>query len=142
MIEIPKGDDRRRHYNTGQKRFVDLGAIKDVIPVNGGLMPVDYGFFPGTLNKEEGDEIDVLVLTEKKLKVGEKMEVWPIALIEREDGDDKIVAVDDTCRSIKDWAGVPADLRKLIKEFFSHHSCFRSIRGAEQAKLYIEKNLV
>ena len=51
IIEIPKGDDRRRHLKWDKSGFVDLGPIIEKIPVNGGIMPVDYGYIPGTENR-------------------------------------------------------------------------------------------
>ena len=61
IIEIPKGDNRRRHLKSDKSGFVDLGPITNVIPVNDGIMPILYGYIPDTLDKKEGDEIDVLI---------------------------------------------------------------------------------
>lgn len=138
IIEIPKGDNRRRHIKYDKSGFIDLGPIKDVIPVNNGVMPVHYGYIPETLNKKEGDEIDVLILSYKTSEVGQEVEVEPIALIRREDEDDKIVAVDETRKTIKEWSDVPENERELIKKFFSYHHKFRSVENAEIAKQYVE----
>lgn len=136
IIEMTKGDDRRRHFKFDKTGFVDLGPIKDVIPVNHGIMPVNYGFIPNTLNEDEGDEVDILVLSEKPLEIGQAVAVEPIALIRRADGDDKVVAVDETMKAIKSWDDVPATDRKSIEEFFSYHHKFLSIDGAEAARNY------
>jgi len=64
-IEIPKGSDRRIHMSYDKSGFVDLGPIKDQIPVNEGVTPVCYGYIDGTLNKKEGDEVDVIVFSNK-----------------------------------------------------------------------------
>ncbi len=138
IIEIPKGDDKRRHIKNDKSGFIDLGPIKDIIPVNDGIMPIHYGYIPGTLNKKEGDEIDILVLSDEMLRVGQKIEVEPIALINREDGDDKIVATDETRRSVKKWNDIPENERELIESFFSYHHKFRSIDDAETARKYVE----
>lgn len=138
IIEIPKGDDRRRHAKYDKSGFVDLGPTKNVIPVNDGIMPIHYGYIPETLNEKEGDEIDVLVLSNKILEVGQEIEVEPIALIRREDDDDKIVAVDETMKNIKGWIEIPGNERELIEKFFSYHHKFRSIEDAKAAKQYIE----
>lgn len=140
IIEIPKGDDRRRHMKYDKTGFVDLGPIQDVIPVNDGMMPVHYGYIPDTLNEQEGDEIDVLVLSEDATVVGQEIEVRPIALILRDDGDDKVVAVDMTKKSIRQWDDISESERTLIEKFFSHRHKIRSIEGAELAVRYIEKN--
>jgi inorganic pyrophosphatase len=138
IIEIPKGDDRRRHLKLDKSGFIDLGPIKDIISVNEGIMPVDYGFLKNTLNKKEGDEVDVLVLSKNKLKIGQEIEVKPIALIKRADGDDKIVAVDETRKNIIQWDDIPKPERNLIESFFSFLSKFKTIEDAESAKKYIK----
>lgn len=138
IIEIPKGDNRRRHIKYDKSGFIDLGPIKDVIPVNDGVIPVHYGYIPRTLNEKEGDEIDILVLSDNILEVGQEIEVEPIALINREDGDDKIIATDETKKSVKRWVDVAEDERKMIESFFSYHHRFKSIEDAESARQYVE----
>jgi inorganic pyrophosphatase len=142
IIEIPKGDDRRRHLKYDKTGFVDLGQIKDVIPVNEGIMPVDYGYVPGTMNEKEGDEIDILIISDKKFKVGQEIEVEPVALIKRSDGDDKIIAVDETKKSIKKWLDIPKETRNLIESFFCHRNKIIAIEDAEKARQYVEENSV
>lgn len=140
IIEIPKGDDRRRHIKPDKSAFIDLGPIRDVIPVNDGVMPVHYGYIPGTLNKKEGDEIDALVLSsEDCFKVGQQVEVKPIALIRRADGDDKVVTVDESMNFLSRWDDIPATERELIEAFFSYHHAFLVIEEAEAAKTYVEE---
>lgn len=141
VIEIPKNDDRRRHITYDKSGFIDLGPIKETIPINNGVMPVHYGYIPETLNKTEGDEIDILVLSSKECSVGEKIEVEPIALLRREDGDDKIVAVDGTMPSIKSWDGIPQTERELIQSFFTYYHKFISFENAFDAKKYVQEGL-
>jgi inorganic pyrophosphatase len=138
IIEIPKGDDRRRHIKPDKSGFIDLGPIKDVIPVNGGIMPVHYGYIPGTLNEKEGDEIDVLVLSDKSLEVGQEVEVEPIALIKRKDEDDKVVAIDESKKIFQKWDDIPESERKLIEDFFSYQHEFLSIEDGQSARQYVE----
>lgn len=138
IIEIPKGDSRRRHVKYDKSGFIDLGLTRDIIPVNDGIMPVHYGFIPETLNENEGDEIDVLVLSDKKLEVGQEIEVEAIVLIKRADGDDKIVAVDETKKLIKKWNDIAENERDLIEKFFSYHHEFLAIENASFAKKYIK----
>lgn len=138
IIEIPRGDNRRRHIKNNKSGFIDLGPIRDIIPINAGIMPIHYGFIPETLNEKEGDEIDVLVLSDRVLKVGQEVLIEPIALIKREDGDDKIVAIDETRKSIKQWADIEKSERDLIEKFFSYHHRFLSIKDVEFAREYIE----
>ncbi len=140
VIEIPRGDDRRRHLSRDKTGFVDLGPLRDVIPVNEGIMPVHYGYIPGTLNVSDGDEVDVLVLSGAELRVGQEVEIKPIAIIMREDGDDKVVAVDGSKRNLEQWwEDVAISERELIEKFFSYHHKILSVKGAELAVHYIHK---
>lgn len=139
IIEIPKGDTRRRHMAYDKSGFIDLGPIREVIPVNGGIMPIHYGYILDTLNEKEGDEIDALVLSDDKTEVGQEIEIEPISLIRRADGDDKIVAISKSTKNIAKWNDIPEGERKLIENFFSYHHKFQSIENAESAKRYIEK---
>jgi len=139
IIEIPKGDDRRRHLKYDKSGFIDLGPIKDVIPVNDGIMPIHYGFVPKTLNEKEGDEIDVMILSDRTFSVGQEIETEPIALLVRTDGDDKVVSVDETKKDLKCWDDIPESERSLIENFFTYHHKFLSIKGAQAAKKYIEQ---
>lgn len=138
MIEIPKGDNRRWHMKPDKSGFIDLGPIKDIIPVNEGIMPIHYGYIPETLNENEGDEIDILVLSDKALKVGQEIDVEPIALIRRADGDDKVVAVDENRKLVKGWDEVTQGEKELIEKFFSYHHRFLSIENHEVARKYID----
>ena len=142
VIEIPKGDDRRRHLNHDKTGFVDLGPIKDMIQVNEGIMPVDYGFIPETLNKKDDDEVDALVLSDKKFKVGQEVEVKAVAILKRSDGDDKIIVVDETKKSIKEWQDIPKETRNLIENFFGNRNKVIAIENAKKAKQYVEENSV
>jgi inorganic pyrophosphatase len=139
IIEIPRGDNRRRHLREDKSGFIDLGPTRDVIPVNDGVMPVHYGLIPETLNIIEGDEVDILVLSTRKLEIGQEIVVEPIALLRREDGDDKVVAVDETRQSIQSWHDIPEDERSLIESFFSYHSKFLAIEDREKARKYGEQ---
>lgn len=151
FIEIPKGDDRRRHLSYDKKEMLDLGPIKDAIPVNNGAMPIAYGFILGTLQydessknpKEKPDEIDVLVYSEKNFKIGDVTKVTPIAILTREDGDHKIMAVDDTVKKrLKEWGDISYEERDLILRYFGYKSPIKSIEGRNAAIDYIKDNRV
>lgn len=154
FIEIPKGDHRRRHLgypdSSGKRSMVDLGPTSEGIPVNGGAMPIAYGFVIGTLQRGESelspgevpDEVDAIVYSTKEFKISEKVSATPIAIISREDGDHKIVAVDSTERSIGKWIDIPAEERELVEKYFGYKSPIKSIKGARAAWDYIEQNRV
>ena len=71
--------------------------------------------------------------------IGEITNAIPIALITIEDGDHKVVAVDETTKDIKRWEDIPADEKDLILRYFGYKSPIKSISGKEEAKEYIEK---
>jgi inorganic pyrophosphatase len=118
---------------------VDFGPINEKIGVNGGRMPVDYGFLPGTFNEKEGDEINALALSAKKLNVGQVLAVEPIVLLLRDDGDDKIIAVDQALAGIKKWEDIDPVLREKIIKFFSFRHKISLIKGSVEAESYIER---
>lgn len=140
IIEMPRGDTVRRHLKFDGTGFIELGPIKDVIPVNDGIMPVHYGYLPGTRNPEEGDEIDVLVFSDGDTQVGQEMEIRPIAIIRRSDGDDKVVAVGAEKDADFGWSDVSENERSVVEAFFSHHHDIVSIDDAATAQAYIENH--
>ncbi len=141
IIEMPKGDDRRRHLGYDKSGFVDIGPIKDVIQVNNGIMPVDYGYVPNTFNANDKDEVDVLLISNKKYSVGGEVVVEPIGLLRREDGDDKMIVV-DVGDPRKSCVELPDEVRKSITEFFGYKHKIISIEGAEVAIKYLEDNKI
>jgi inorganic pyrophosphatase len=150
-IEMPKGDDRRRHLSYDKTELLDLGPTKKVIPVNEGKMPIAYGFAIGTLQKDESaknpdeipDEVDVLLYSYVEFKVGQKTKAVPIAFITREDDDHKVVAVDSTTKGkIKKWDDIPSKERDLILKYFGYKSPIKLIENAKVAVEYIKKNRV
>ena len=139
IIEMPKGDIRRRHLNYEKTGFIDLGLIKDKIPVNDGVMPIAYGYISETLNVDEGDEIDVLVFSDENLKIGQEIEIDPIALLKRTDGDDKIVAAHKERGEVENWESVPKENRELIISFFGCNSPIEVIESRGAALEYVKQ---
>ncbi len=150
FIEIPKGDDRRRHLSYDKKQMLDLGPTKNVIPVNNGVMPIAYGFIIGTLQKDESsknpdeipDEVDVLLYSKKSFSIGETTKGSPISIIIREDGDHKVVAVDSTTAEIRKWEDIPSAEKELILRYFGYKSPIKKIEGEKEAVEYIEASRV
>ena len=89
--------------------------------------PTNYGFIPQTLD-EDGDELDVLLLTDKPLGTGVYLEAKIIGVMKFvDDGevDDKIVAVPADDRnngnSINSLEDIPSQLIKQIEFHFNHY---------------------
>lgn len=138
IIEIPKGDNRRRHIKKDKTGFIDLGPLKEVIPVNDGVMMAHYGYIPDTFNKSDEDEVDVIILSDRKAEVGEEIEIKPIAVMMREDGDNKVIAVDSTRSSIKSWNDVSTIEKDFLEKFVGFHHRVRSIEGVEYVTQLLE----
>lgn len=119
MIEIPKGLDRRIHMADDKSGFKDYGPIKEKIPINNGVMPVNYGYVENAINKTEGDNVDVILLSNNKYVTGDEAEAEVIGLFNRDDGDHKIVAVDSSV-IYKSFSKVPAQERELILDYFGY----------------------
>lgn len=136
-IEIPKGDDRRRHVNKYNKsEFIDLGPMKEHIPVNDGVAPEHYGFIAGTHNPHDGDEVDVIVFSDSSANIGETIEVEPIALLTRADNDEKVVAVVAGSDARK-WDDLDKARRDLILQFYGSHHPILEVKGRQSAEAYI-----
>ena len=141
LIEMPKGEARRIHLGRmGDEGWLDLGPIKEVIPVNGGIIPIAYGFVIGTRMKEKrsnkDEELDALVYSGKSFKIGEVVKVHPIALLALENGDDKIVCVDESV-SVGTFDQIPQ--KDLILKYFGYKSRIIRISTAEDAEKLISK---
>ena len=138
IIETPEGDNRRRHFNKEKTKIIDLGPLKNVIPINNGIAPINYGFILNTYCKADNDEVDALIISEDKLRIGQEIEVYPIALILRKDKDDKIVAVDKTTfEKYQEWHDVSKEKRDLIEKFFSFHYDIITIENSKKARQYL-----
>jgi len=138
VIEIPKGDDRRRHIAYDKSGFVDLGPIKEKIPVNNGVMPVHYGFIPDTSNTHEGDDVDVLLIADTETTVGQTLQIKPIALIERDDLDHKVVAT-LAGEGAQKWEELPQLERDLILEYFGYNHTIQAVKPAQDAVKFIDQ---
>ena len=142
-IEMPEGDTRRRHMAHDKSGIVDLGVLKDKVPVNDGVMPINYGFIPHTKNPAEGDELDVIIFSEQKIEVGEVVEFEVIGLLRRSDGDDKVIGVDiRNASTMENWEQISPPLQNLILEFFAHIAPITKIESKELAQKYIEENTI
>lgn len=90
--------------------------------------PCNYGYVPHTLS-EDGDPVDVLVITPYPLISGSVIQCRPIAMLQMEDEsgpDAKVLAVpiDKLCTLYRDTKG-PDDMRPQLLEqiahFFEHY---------------------
>lgn len=121
VVEIPKGSNHKIEWDR-EKKLMRLDREEPKLFAK----PTNYGFIPQTLD-EDGDELDVLLITEEPLPTGVVVDAMIIGvMIFEDDGevDDKIVAVpaDDrhTGNGIKSLDDIP-QLVKQIEHHFSHY---------------------
>ena len=123
VVEIPMGSSIKYEFDK------ELCVIKvDRFLYTAMHYPFNYGFIPGTL-EEDGDPVDVLILSAQPVAPGAVIEVKPIALLVMEDEegpDSKVIAVpkeklDPIYGSLNDVNDIPEPLKNKIKHFFEHY---------------------
>lgn len=126
IVEIPKGSNNKYEIDKA------TGLIKlDRANYTAASFPYDYGFAPQTL-WEDGDPLDLIVLTTYPLFPGILVAVRPVAVIEMIDNgesDFKVIAVpveDKRWEDVKDLG----DLNKhTIKEFQHFLETYKALKG-------------
>ena len=100
--------------------------------------PTNYGFIPQTLD-EDGDELDVLLVTDKPLTTGIYLEARIIGVMKFvDDGevDDKVVAVPADDRNNGDAIKTLADLpQQLIKQIEFHFNNYKALKKPGSTKV-------
>lgn len=150
VIEIPAGSSHKIEWNR------DLAVMQlDRVEPSIFAKPTNYGFIPQTLD-EDGDELDVLAITNEPLPTGLYMEARVIGVMKFEDDsevDDKIVVVpaDDrnTGNAINSLADLPQQLIKQIEFHFNHYkdlkkpgsTTVKSWGDSEEAKTVIRQSI-
>jgi inorganic pyrophosphatase len=128
IIEIPKFSKNKYEIDK------ETGLIAlDRVMHTAQDYPFDYGFVPQTLF-DDGDALDVVVLTTYPLAPGILVKVRPVAIMEMTDGgdrDDKVIAVpvdDPRFSEINDLA----DLNKhFIKEATHFFETYKKVQNKE-----------
>lgn len=148
IVEIPKGSKNKYEIDK------ETGLIKlDRAMKSSQDYPFDYGFVPQSL-WEDGDALDVVLLTTYALSPGILVEARPVAvmhMIDGGEGDDKVIAVpksDPRFDEIQDLADVNKHTVKEIQHFFETYKTIdgkkveiTGIEGREQAFVAIKKGL-
>jgi inorganic pyrophosphatase len=128
IIEIPKGSHNK--YEIDKK--TGLIAL-DRVNYSSAAYPFDYGFVPQTL-WEDGDPLDIVLLSTFPLVPGILVRVRPVAMMEmtdRGDSDTKIVAVpveDMRWENIKDLEDMNHHTPKEFQHFFE---TYKVLSGGE-----------
>lgn len=150
VVEIPAGSSHKIEWNR------DLAVMQlDRVDPQIFAKPTNYGFIPQTLD-EDGDELDVLLVTDAPLPTGIFLEAKIIGVMKFEDDgevDDKIVAVpaDDrnTGNAVSALSDLPMQLIKQIEFHFNHYkdlkkagtTTVKSWGDIEEAKAVIHESI-
>ncbi|MEK7065355.1 MAG: inorganic diphosphatase [Patescibacteria group bacterium] len=123
FVEIPQGSSIKYELDK------DSGVVfVDRFLYTAFSYPFNYGFVPGT-KADDGDPVDVLVISSQSIAPGTVIPSVPIGMLEMEDEegiDTKIIAVptakiDPLYGAWKDIGDVPEALKDKMKHFFEHY---------------------
>ena len=146
VVEIPKRSRNKYEYDE-QGGFIKL----DRVLYSSLHYPGDYGFIPRTLH-DDGDPLDVLVMTNEPTFSGCVIEARPVGIFHLEDRgklDDKILAVPHTDPLFDAYCcleDVPPHFLEEVSHFFSVYKDLeqavvkaRGWEGLERAHAEIER---
>ena len=148
VIEIPTGSNHKIEWDRNKACFM-LDRIEPIAFAK----PCNYGFIPQTLD-EDGDELDVLVITEQPLTTGIYLKARILGVMKFvDDGevDDKIIAVVDDDRNNGDAYQTLEDLpKRTIEQIEFHFNHYKDLKkpgatkvkgffGVEEAQKVIEE---
>lgn len=118
VVEIPQGSTHKIEWNR-ELAVMQLDRVEPSIFAK----PTNYGFIPQTLD-EDGDELDVLIVTDEPLPTGIFLEGKILGVMKFEDDgevDDKIVVRVADDRQSGDWCNSLDDLGEGWKNRVAHH---------------------
>jgi inorganic pyrophosphatase len=126
IVETPKGSRNKYAYDEQS----DIVKLKRALPA-GMVFPFDFGFIPSTI-AEDGDPMDILVLTDAPTFPGCLVECKVLGIIkveQEEDGEkvrnDRVIAVQLDSRmysSANNINDLPEGLIKEIVNFFASYN--------------------
>ena len=150
VVEIPTGSSHKIEWNRELAVF-QLDRVEPAIFAK----PTNYGFIPQTLD-EDGDELDVLIITNEPLTTGIFLEAKVIGVMKIEDDgeiDDKVIVVpaDDrsTGNAINSHEDLPKQMLAQIEHHFTHYKDLKKpgstiVKGfgdIEEAKAIIHESV-
>ena len=122
VVEIPTGSNHKIEWDRKNACFM-LDRIEPIAFAK----PCNYGFIPQTLD-EDGDELDVLLITDQPLTTGiytTARILGVMKFVDSDEVDDKIIAVPADDRNngdrYKTLADLPEQLLKQIEFHFNHY---------------------
>ena len=126
IIEIPR--DSHNKYEIDK----ETGLIKlDRANYGSAAYPFDYGFIPQTL-WDDGDALDVVVLTTYPLDVGVLVEARPIGILKMVDSgeaDEKVIAVPVEDKRWDDVRDIADANQHTLKEIVNFFETYKMLKG-------------
>ncbi len=126
IIEIPKGSFNKYEIDK------ETGLIAlDRANYSYAPYPFDYGYVPQTL-WDDGDPLDVIVLTTFPLAPGILVRVRPVAVMDMTDSGDsdyKVIAVPVEDKRWDDTQDLPDLNKHMIKEFTHFFETYKQLKG-------------
>lgn len=126
VVEIPTGSNHKIEWDRDNACFM-LDRIEPIAFAK----PCNYGFIPQTLD-EDGDELDVLLVTDQPLTTGIYTKARILGVMKFvDDGevDDKIIAVVDDDRNNDDLYQTIEDLpKRLIDQIKFHFDHYKDLK--------------
>ncbi len=136
IIEIPKNSPNKYEIDK------ETGLIAlDRANYSSAPYPFDYGFVPQTL-WEDGDALDVIVLTTFPLNVGVLVKVRPVAVMEMIDGgesDYKIIGVPVDDKRWEDTKDLSDINKHNLKEYVHFFETYKELKKGEKGVVTIGK---
>ena len=134
VIEIPTGSNHKIEWDRERACFM-LDRVEPVAFAK----PCNYGFIPQTID-EDGDELDVLMITDQPLTTGIWMKAKILGVMKFVDGgevDDKIICVPEDDRNNGDCYETLEDLPKqTLKQIEFHFNHYKDLKkpGSTEVK--------
>ena len=136
VIEIPTGSNHKIEWDREHACF-----MLDRVEPMAFAKPCNYGFIPQTLD-EDGDELDVLMITDQPLTTGIWMKAKILGVMKFVDGgevDDKIICVPADDRNNGDCYEKLEDLpKKTLEQIKFHFNHYKDLKkpGTTEVKAF------
>ena len=101
----------------------------------------EFHYINNTLNKDEGDEVDVIIFSKNIYKTKDQVEIEIIGMMTREDNDHKVIAYDKS-ENESVFKDLDERERKLILDYFGYKSPIISIDDKEKTIEYINQSQI
>ena len=128
LVEIPKGSRNKYEYDE------EMGRVRlDRVLYSPLHYPADYGFIPRTL-AEDGDHLDVLIVTYEPTFPGCLVPVRPVGVLDMTDEkgrDQKILAVPDGDPRFREISDLPDLAKHFLAEIRHFFEVYKTLEQKE-----------